>query len=124
MEKQVRVKVAEPFAPLLEEKKRYKLYNGGRGGGKSYAFADTLLIKGTEEKLFIACFREIQNSIADSVHKLLADRIKYYGMDEYKVQKDEIINVLNGTRFVFKGLRDQDSQKVKSLEGVDIAWIE
>lgn len=123
-EKRVGIDIARPFAPLIREKKRYKLYNGGRGGGKSYAFADSLLIKGIERKLFIACFREIQNSIADSVHKLLADRIKYYGMDEYKVQKDEIINVLNGTRFIFKGLRDQDSQKVKSLEGVDIAWVE
>ena len=31
------------FAPLLTSKKRIKFYYGGRGGGKSYAFADSLL---------------------------------------------------------------------------------
>lgn len=124
MPKKISVDIAEPFLPLINQSVRYKLYHGGRGGGKSYAIADALLMKGLKEKLFIACFREIQNSIAESVHKLLSDRIKYYDLEEYRVQKDEIINILNGTRFIFKGLRDQDSQKIKSLEGVDIAWIE
>ena len=31
---------------------------------------------------------------------------------------------MTGSRFIFKGLRDQDVQHIKSLEGVDIAWIE
>lgn len=122
--KEIKVKIARPFLPLINQNIRYKVYHGGRGGGKSFAIADALLMKGLKEKLFIACFREIQNSIAESVHKLLSDRIKHYDLEEYRVQKDEIINILNGTRFIFKGLRDQDSQKIKSLEGVDIAWIE
>ena len=124
MPKSIKIKIAKPFLPLISEKIRYKLYHGGRGGGKSYAFADALLAKGLKEKLLIACFREIQDSIEDSVYKLLKDRIEFYGLEEYKILRDEIVNQLNGTRFVFKGLRDQDSQKIKSLEGVDIAWVE
>lgn len=120
----LRIKVAKPFLPLFTEKKRIKFYHGGRGGGKSYAIADALLIKGTEEKLFIACLREIQDTIKDSVHKLLSDRISFYQLEEYEIKESEIVSRKTGTRFIFKGLRDQDPQKIKSLEGVDIAWIE
>jgi len=108
----------------MTKKYRIKFYYGGRAGGKSYAFADSLLLLGRKRKLLIACLREIQDSIKDSVHKLLCDRIAFYGLNDYKVYEDRIDNLVTGTRFIFKGLREQDSQKIKSLEGVDIAWIE
>lgn len=120
----IKVEIAEVFKPLLTQNIRIKFYYGGRGGGKSYAFADSLLLKGRTKRLFIACLREIQDSIKESVYKLLCDRIKYYDLADYKIWEDRIENRLTGTRFIFKGLRDQDVQKIKSLEGVDIAWIE
>lgn len=122
--KRVTAKIPEIFAPLMTSKKRIKFYYGGRAGGKSYAFADSLLILGRKKKLFIACLREIQDSIKDSVYKLLKDRIEFYGLNDYKVYEERIDNLVTGTRFIFKGLREQDAQKIKSLEGVDIAWIE
>ena len=121
---QVKVQIPKKFQPLLTKKCRYKLYYGGRAGGKSYGFADCLLLKARSDKLFIACLREIQDSIKDSVYKLLCDRIKHYGFDDFRIYEDRIENVVTGSRFVFKGLRDQDPQKIKSLEGVNIAWIE
>ncbi len=124
MSKRISVEIAEPFLPLVNQSIRVKFYHGGRGGGKSYAFADALLMLGLKSKLFIACLREIQDTIKDSVHKLLSDRISVYGLEEYEIKDSEIVNKINGTRFIFKGLRDQDPQKIKSLEGVDIAWIE
>ena len=42
--KTVKMDVPEAFEPLFHGKQRYKFYHGGRGGGKSYAFADALLI--------------------------------------------------------------------------------
>ena len=120
----VSLNIPNAFRPLLTENKRYKFYYGGRGGGKSYGFADSLLVKGYQGKYFIACLREIQNSIKDSVHKLLSDRISYYNLYDYKIYEDRIENVRTGTKIIFKGLRDQDNAKIKSLEGVDIAWIE
>ena len=118
------VKIAEVFAPLLQENKRIKFYYGGRAGGKSYAFADSLLLKGRQQKLLIACLREIQDSIKDSVYKLLCDRIALYELNDYKIFENKIENIITGSRFIFKGLRDQEAQNIKSLEGVDIAWIE
>lgn len=121
---EVIVEIPSSFKPLLLGKYRNKLYYGGRAGGKSYAFADALLLKGRIDKLFIACVREVQNSIKDSVYKLLKDRCEHYGFNDYVFYEDRIENSITGTRFIFKGLRDQNVQNIKSLEGVDVCWIE
>ena len=118
------MQIPEAFAPLLTERWRYKFYYGGRGGGKSYAFADSLALLGAQKKIFVACLREIQDSIKDSVYKLLCERIELYQLPGYRFYEDRIDNVKTGSRFIFKGLRDQNSQNIKSLEGVDYCWIE
>ena len=120
----VTIKIAEKFRPLLTEHYRYKLYYGGRAGGKSYAFADCLLLLARQKKLFIACVREVQNSIKDSVYKLLKDRAEYYKFDDFIFYEDRIENIVTGSKFIFKGLKDQNKQNIKSLEGVDICWCE
>lgn len=122
--KQKTMNLPKKFLPLINEHKRYKLYWGGRAGGKSFAFADCLLSKAREQRLFIACVREVQNSIKDSVYKLLKDRAQYYELGDFRFYEDRIENVFTGSKFVFKGLKDQNSQNIKSLEGVDICWIE
>ena len=78
----------------MTKKFRYKLYYGGRAGGKSYAFADSLLFLGRMKKLRIACMQT------------------------------QIINKITGTSFIFKGLSNQSAQNIKSLEGIDIVWLE
>ena len=119
------INIAEPFRELLTTHKRYKLFYGGRAGGKSFAFADALLTLATSKKLLIACVREVQNSIKDSVYKLISDRISFYGLNEvYRLYEDKIVNLTNGSKFIFKGIMDHNAQNIKSLEGVDICWCE
>lgn len=122
--KQATMKMPTKFLPLITTHKRYKLYWGGRAGGKSFAFADALLALARKKTLFVACVREVQNSIKDSVYKLLQDRANYYGLSDYRFYEDRIENIFTKSRFIFKGLKDQNSQNIKSLEGVDICWIE
>jgi phage terminase large subunit len=69
------------------------------------------------------CFREFQNSIADSSHQLLSDLIIKYKLKDYKVTDKSIVNSLTGTDFLFRGLHHNE-QSVKSIEGIDVAWIE
>lgn len=116
------IKLASEYKQLFEPKWRHIAYYGGRGSGKSTAVAYALLLRGRQQKLRILCTREFQNSITDSVHKLLKDLIDKHGFGDYEVQRDTIRNV-NGTEFIFKGLR-KDSQAIKSLEGVNISWQE
>src|SRR6185369_15022252 len=116
------VDIPEVFQDLFEPK-RYKVYYGGRGGAKSWGFADALLIMGTQRPLRILCARELQKSIADSVHKLLSDQIMSLGLEEfYEIQKTTIIG-LNGTEFLFNGLK-HNATEIKSTEGIDICWVE
>ncbi len=112
------------YQELLTSNARYKLFYGGRAGGKSFAFADALLIKATAKKTLIACVREVQNSIKDSVYKLIVDRITFYNLKQYKIYEDKIINTNNNSKFIFKGILEHNAQNIKSLEGVDICWIE
>jgi phage terminase large subunit len=108
---------------FLFEPHRYKSARGGRGGAKSYAFADALLIQGVEQPLRILCARELQCSIAESVHHLLEQRINTLGFkDDYSITKSSITG-LNGTEFIFKGIRFNINE-IKSMEGIDICWVE
>ena len=103
---------------------RYKVLYGGRGSAKSWSVARALLLQGGMRPLRILCTREIQNSIKDSVHKLLSDQILAMGLQgKYFVTHNEIRGV-NGTEFIFAGIRQQDISKIKSVEGVDICWVE
>ena len=96
---------------------------GGRGGGKSHAIARALLVMGMQRTIRIICAREIQKSISDSVHALLADLIRDHNLSHfYSVQRD-VIRGLNGTEFKFRGLK-HNTTDLKSLEGADICWIE
>lgn len=105
------------------EPKRYKVAKGGRGSGKSTSIALILLTLAKQSKKRILCAREIQDSIADSVHKLLKDLINTH--EEFK--EFEVLNNLirhqNGSEFIFKGLK-YNITDLKSTEGVDICWVE
>jgi phage terminase large subunit len=109
---------------FLFEPHRYKVLYGGRDGAKSHSVARALLIQGAEKPLRIGCFREVQKSIRDSVHKLLSDLIEDMGMSSlYQVLQTEIRGS-NGTEFAFAGLSAQTRDSIKSFEGLDRAWIE
>lgn len=116
-----------PMPEAFEElfiPKRYKIYYGGRAGGKSENFARALLIKGYKQPLRILCTREIQKSIKDSVYRLLCDLIRLYELEPfYSITNDEIRG-RNGTLFFFAGLKNTVIDNVKSYQGVDIVWCE
>jgi phage terminase large subunit len=123
------IKTIPQFLPLYDRsnpdyKTRYKVFKGGRGGRKSWEIAQAALLRGYEEKLLILCTREIQNSIADSIHSLLSNTINRMKLSSfYQVQNTTIIGQ-NGTEFKFKGLNGNTIDSIKSFEGADIAIVE
>ena len=109
---------------FLFQPRRYKVAYGGRGGGKSWAYARALLALGMDRSLRVLCARELQNSLAESVHKLLGDQIEKMGLSAfYTVEKARIYSKINGTEFFFEGIRN-NVDKIKSYEGIDICWVE
>ena len=102
---------------------RYRVVMGGRGGSKSWEFARRLLLKAIQEPLTILCTRELQKSIKDSVHKLLVSQIEQMGLQDHFYWDKTHLRSHIGTEFIFLGLR-YNADEVKSLEGVDICWLE
>jgi len=123
MSKSIEVDFPVHYKQLFNKNWRHIVYYGGRGGLKSHSVARALLIRGEDEKLRILCTRELQRSIKDSVHKLLSDLISEYGLGNYLVLKETIINKDTGTEFIFRGIRNNTTE-IKSTEGVDICWSE
>lgn len=118
--------VGPKFPPKLKflfKSAPYKVVYGGRGGAKSWGMARALLLKGMEEKLLILCAREFQNSIEESVHRLLSTQIEAMGLEKFYEIQDKRIIGKNGTEIVFKGLKVNISS-LKSFEAVDIVWVE
>jgi len=116
------VQIPNKFQPLFE-KSRYKVFYGGRGAAKSWSFAIVLIILALQSKLRILCAREIQNSIKDSVHRLLQDQIEKMGFSEYFDTTDNIIRCTSGSEIIFSGLH-MNIGSIKSKEGIDIVWVE
>lgn len=107
----------------LFEPKRFIVLWGGRGAGRSWGVARALLLIGRTRPIRVLCARELQKSIADSVHKLLSDQIEALGLSEfYDIQQRGIFGA-NGTSFAFEGIKN-NINKIKSYEGIDFCWVE
>lgn len=104
--------------------KRYKVFHGGRGSAKSWSVAAALVTIASVSQVRVLCAREFQNSIADSVHRLLSDQIGLLGLTHlFEITLTSIKCLRTGSEFMFKGLR-HNVNEIKSTEGVDICWVE
>lgn len=114
----------ETFMPDGTTPVRYKIGHSGRGAAKSWSFARALLMLGAALPERTMCAREFQNSIKQSVHRLLADQITHMGMNYlYEVQQAEIKHRQHDTVFFFEGMHG-NIEKIKSYERIKRCWIE
>lgn len=117
------IPVAKVFGPLCRPA-RYKGAHGGRGSAKSQFFADQVILHSLSGKTDIICVRETQNSIAESVKKLLENKIEGHGLGKrFNVLQTHIESDLGG-RISFQGMQNHTAESIKSLEGYKIAWVE
>ena len=118
----IKVNIPIAFKPLFT-KARYKVFYGGRGSGKSWSLAEFLIVMAySKPKTRVLCTREIQNSIKESVHKLLADTIERLDLSPYFNITNNSITCLNGSEFIFMGLL-RNVDQIKSTEGIDYCWV-
>ncbi len=117
------VEIPVEYKRLFDSDWREAAVYGGRYSLKSHTVARILLTRARQKQMRIGCFREFQNSINDSSHQLLSDLIELYNLTDYKITDNSIINTINGSDFLFKGLHHNE-QSVKSIEGIDLAWVE
>jgi phage terminase large subunit len=113
----------EWFIPFLDPA-RYKGAHGGRGSGKSHAFAEYVLMRAVQRRTDVVCIREVQRSLQQSVKKLIEMKIEALGLAKFFEVQQSLIKASNGGIIIFQGMQDHTADSIKSLEGYDLAWVE
>ena len=123
MQESIDVRMPQKAVEVLFGPHRYNVLYGGRGSGKSWGIADSRIIKSLSGNYRGLCTRQYQNSIKDSVHRLLSDRIFALGLSQYFEIKQDSIAAITGSEIIFKGLARQVGE-IKSTEGIDWCFVE
>ena len=133
---EIKKKVAPVYIDFLTDwfYEQYLLL-GGYGSGKSYHIALKIILKLFEEKRKALVVREVYDTLKESCFDLFAEILEDMGLlagDEYNrierhtkvIKKKSPMEFIfpNGSRIIFKGM--DKTEKVKSLNGVSIVWIE
>ncbi len=123
--KTLNVEIPRYFEPLLQPNLRYRGVFGGRSSSKSHTTAEWVIAMCVGNPGYrVLCGREIQKSLNQSVKQLLADKIKKFGLEKHFDIQQSVIKTPGNGMIMFAGLQAHTSDSIKSLEGVDLAWIE
>lgn len=118
----LQIKCLDKFKPIITKRKRTKILVGGRGSTKSTFIADYVAACMSKGQLW-CCGREFQNSIDESVHRLLVDEIDRLGIPGFTFKANEIVHQSSGRAF-YKGLARNILSLKGILSGVNGLWIE
>lgn len=116
----------DAYYPYLKQyDKRFSVYYGGAGSGKSVWITQKLLFKYLNmpnRKCLVV--RKVDATLRDSCFALFKDVITQWQIyDECKINKtDMTIELPNGSMFLFKGLSDRE--RIKSIANISDIWIE
>lgn len=103
---------------------RNRVLYGGRSSTKSWDAAGFAIFLASNYKIRVLCARQFQNKITESVYTLLKIQIERFGLQaEFKITDNSIIHRRTGSEFLFYGLW-RHIDEIKSMEGIDICWIE
>ena len=113
------------YLPHLKDfTKRYEVYYGGAGSGKSYFVAQKLVIKALNDRRKVLVLRKVGRTVKNSVFQLILDTLDLFHIkDKCKINKTDFsIELPNGSIFLCSGL--DDPEKIKSIAGLTDAWLE
>lgn len=112
------------YPMLFNYENRWEVYFGGAGSGKSHFIAQKLVLKALKEKRRVLVCRRYGSTIKNSVWQLFEDALKFFQIyDRCKINKtDRIIDLPNGSRFIFMGLDDE--AKLLSLQNISDIFVE
>lgn len=103
---------------------RYCLDYGGRGSGKSVGASQSLIEQLINKKGVGLGIRKVGRTLRLSIWPRLLSELRKWGIfDKCKINKTDMSIVLpNGSEIICLGL--DDPEKIKSIEGASLAWIE
>lgn len=101
----------------------YHVDYGGRGSAKTWTWADAIVVEASLRPVRILVTREFQISIEESVKDEIESAISNRGLDGFFDCQKSVIIGLNGSRFIFKGIKN-NIKNLKSISNVDIVLCE
>ena len=103
---------------------RGRVLYGGRSSSKSWDAAGFAIFLASTLKVRFCCARQFQNKIAESVYTVLKLQIERFGLSrEFDITDRSIAHKTTCSEFIFYGLA-RNLQEIRSLEDVDVLWIE
>lgn len=108
---------------VFREEFDYFIMYGGRGSAKTMTAVDAAVVEASLRPVRVLATREHQNSIDESVKAEIEEAIHDRGLDGFFKIYDKSIRGLNGSKFMFKGLKNNIGN-LKSIANVDIVLAE
>ncbi len=96
---------------------------GGRGGGKTVDKIKSVVLEASIRKVRVLVTREYLGSIAESTKTEIEECISDLGLDHFFKITEKQITAVNGSKFMFKGLKN-NINNIKSIAAVDIVLVE
>lgn len=119
----MQIKCLDRFGPLITKPKRIKILVGGRASTKSTFVADHVLARMTQGGIW-CCGREFQNSVDESVHRLLLDEVDRIGLPGFRTGLKTELAHASGGRSFYRGLARNVESLKGQLSGLDGVWVE
>ena len=122
--------VNEVYKPLFEQKARYFIIMGGRGGGRSTVGSQYALAKlrALAEYYRCAIMRFILGDIRNSIYKEITDRAEENGIKDELTINDSLMKIEYGANSInavgFKKSSGEQKSKLKSLASYNCVIIE
>jgi len=109
---------------LTDYSKRYNVFYGGAGSGKSHFVAQKLTYKLLTHRRKLLVIRKVGRTLKDSVFQLFTDILSQWQLLPYCTINRTTLSIAfpNGSIVLFKGL--DDGEKIKSITGITDIWCE
>jgi phage terminase large subunit len=112
------IRLSKKWSTLGSES-RYFVCTGGRGSSKSYSLNSFLLLLTYEVGHVILFTRYTLTSAHVSIIPEFLDKIETAGVtNEFKITKDEIINLRTGSKILFRGIKTSQGTQTANLKSL------
>ena len=121
----INIKLNDSFKGAFKSSKRHLVLYGGAGSGKSKFVAQKVVLDMLSDGRYKwLCVRKTGKSLKNSVFEEIRKVISENELSKlFKLNKTNMtIRCVNGARIITSGL--DDSEKLKSIEGINRIWIE
>lgn len=116
---------ADKFYPLLlDYSKRWEVYYGGAGSGKSYFITQKIIIRCCREPIRVLVCRRYASTLRNTCFALFKEVLTKWQLTNYvKINESDFrIRFPNGAEIIMTGLDEET--KLLSLANISTVWIE